>query len=159
MLLYHGSYTEVKNPVLSKSRRMLDFGSGFYTTSDRKQAEKWAHRVVEIRGYGSPFLSIFETVDMLLHDLSVLHFDNADSNWLHTVVKFRTDQMYTVDYDIISGPVADDRTIDVINMYVAGAFSEDIALQLLLPMHFTDQWTFKTEKSLQALRFKECIAV
>ena len=34
MTLYHGSNTQVQSPHLLKSQRTLDFGRGFYTTSD-----------------------------------------------------------------------------------------------------------------------------
>lgn len=44
MILYHGSNTEVKNPQILRSRRLLDFGAGFYLTSDYEQAKKWAIR-------------------------------------------------------------------------------------------------------------------
>jgi hypothetical protein len=34
MKLYHGSNVEVKEPNILVGRRTLDFGQGFYTTSD-----------------------------------------------------------------------------------------------------------------------------
>lgn len=39
MILYHGSYVEIKEPSLSFSRDNLDFGKGFYTTPIKEQAE------------------------------------------------------------------------------------------------------------------------
>ena len=44
MVLYNGSYTAVREPRLLKNQRELDFGKGFYTTSDLEQATKWAQR-------------------------------------------------------------------------------------------------------------------
>lgn len=38
MLLFHGSYCEVKKPELAKCADGKDFGKGFYLTSSRKQA-------------------------------------------------------------------------------------------------------------------------
>ena len=38
MLLYHGSYCEVKTPDLAKCANYKDFGKGFYLTSSKKQA-------------------------------------------------------------------------------------------------------------------------
>lgn len=32
MIVYHGSYMEIKNPDLNRSRSNVDFGCGFYTT-------------------------------------------------------------------------------------------------------------------------------
>ena len=34
MKLFHGSYTQVPQPRIIKSVRFLDFGTGFYTTTD-----------------------------------------------------------------------------------------------------------------------------
>ncbi|MBO4321156.1 MAG: DUF3990 domain-containing protein [Treponema sp.] len=44
MILYHGSNVTVEAPRLLKVQRSLDFGKGFYTTSDFVQAKKWALR-------------------------------------------------------------------------------------------------------------------
>lgn len=41
MLLYHGSYCEVKQPDLANCADFKDFGKGFYVTSSREQAEKF----------------------------------------------------------------------------------------------------------------------
>ena len=155
MVLYHGSNIEIKHPSLNFSRTSLDFGAGFYTTSVFAQAEKWAKRVTSIRKSGEPVVSVFEISDPIFQTLNVLRFNSADRDWLELVVQYRTDQMPELNPDIIVGPVANDRTVDVINQYIAGTYPIDIALQLLLPMQFKDQWTFKTERALNALVWKD----
>lgn len=40
MKLYHGSFVSVSNPLTNVGRRELDFGSGFYVTRLREQAEQ-----------------------------------------------------------------------------------------------------------------------
>ena len=42
MTLYHGSNVEVKEPKILKPSRGLDFGAGFYTTTNRDQAIAFA---------------------------------------------------------------------------------------------------------------------
>ena len=49
MILYHGSNVEVKNPQIIDSNRALDFGKGFYLTSDVEQAKRWAVLTTERR--------------------------------------------------------------------------------------------------------------
>ena len=49
MILYHGSHVEVRNPQLLQNQRELDFGKGFYTTTDFEQAKAWARRTAKIR--------------------------------------------------------------------------------------------------------------
>lgn len=157
MILYHGSNVEIKNPELNHSRIALDFGPCFYTTSDFDQAKRWAVRVSKIRESETPIVSVFEIDQDILNGLSILRFEKADSGWLKTVVGFRIDHPIAQGYDIITGPVANDRTVDVINQFIAGTFPEDIALRLLLPMQFKDQWTFKTQKAISALLYREAI--
>ena len=59
MVLYHASNCEVKMPMLVASNRLLDFGPGFYTTTNREQAVRFAKGVVSKRG-GDPFLNVYE---------------------------------------------------------------------------------------------------
>lgn len=165
MILFNGSNTAVKKPELRFSRSSLDFGAGFYTTTDKLQAEKWAHRTTRIRQEGQPCLSVFETDDSIWSRLSILRLAEADSNWLETVVKFRRRQNSKEVaefsggqvFDVIAGPVADDRTADVINQYIAGFFDTEIALKLLLPMKLKDQLAFKTDFAITALVWQETI--
>lgn len=44
MTVYHGSYTTVENPSIIKGKNTKDFGTGFYCTVIREQAERWARR-------------------------------------------------------------------------------------------------------------------
>lgn len=59
MILYHGSNVEVKAPPIIRSKRLLDFGTGFYLTSDYEQAKKWAVRTTARREEGNPTISVF----------------------------------------------------------------------------------------------------
>ena len=42
MIVYHGSNMVVNVPKIIKANRTLDFGNGFYTTTSKEQAAKWA---------------------------------------------------------------------------------------------------------------------
>ena len=46
MILYHGSNMVVEKPRLVEQNRFLDFGHGFYTTTNKAQAENFAKKVV-----------------------------------------------------------------------------------------------------------------
>ncbi|MCD8124458.1 MAG: DUF3990 domain-containing protein [Lachnospiraceae bacterium] len=54
MILYYGSNVEVKTPRIIPSKRLLDFGTGFYLTSDYGQAKRWAERTAAGRETGVP---------------------------------------------------------------------------------------------------------
>ena len=60
MILYHGSNVIVEHPKLVKQNRFLDFGFGFYTTTNREQAENFALKVAERRKEGEAILNIYE---------------------------------------------------------------------------------------------------
>lgn len=42
MKLYHGSTVIVNSQMIIDTQRFLDFGKGFYCTSEKKQAESWS---------------------------------------------------------------------------------------------------------------------
>ena len=45
MVIYHGSNVCVTEPKLIQQNRFLDFGFGFYTTTNKKQAIGFAEKV------------------------------------------------------------------------------------------------------------------
>ena len=49
MKLYHGSNVSVTSPEILESDIALDFGTGFYLTTDFEQAKKWAILTTERR--------------------------------------------------------------------------------------------------------------
>lgn len=156
MKLYHGSNIAVQNPKIMKSDRRLDFGTGFYLTSDFSQAERWAELTRMRRNTGNAIVSVFELDENILESLNVLHFQKADKAWLEYVTANRKNiPLKNDDYDIVIGPVANDKTMPVISLYFSGIYDIDETIKRLLPQKLSNQYTFKTEKSLSALKFLE----
>lgn len=155
MILYHGSNMEVRNPKIIKAKRLLDFGTGFYLTSDYEQAKKWAIRTTARREEGVPTISVFSIDEHEFEKLEVLTFEGANKEWLRYVSVNRTDKSAKDTYDIVIGPVANDQAIRTVNNYLKGYLTEDIAIQLLLPQKLRDQYVLKTEKALSVLQFNE----
>ena len=73
MKLYHGSNVGVEKPKILQNNRFLDFGNGFYLTSDFEQASKWAKLITKRRKTGSPIVSVFEIEKVKRQALST-HF-------------------------------------------------------------------------------------
>ena len=44
MTVYHGEYAPVKHPEIRAGRNTKDFGTGFYCTVIKEQAQRWAKR-------------------------------------------------------------------------------------------------------------------
>lgn len=159
MKLYHGSNVEVREPKILKSNRALDFGTAFYMTSDYEQAKKWAKLTTDRKKTGAPTINEYEFDTVNAKPLNVIRYESADKEWLRFVSACRSEQKSGDEYDIIIGPVADDRTFDVISLYLIGVYDEDEAIRRLLPFKLKDQYAFKSEKALELLTFKRGIFV
>ena len=159
MILYHGSNVEVKEPILLKVQRELDFGKGFYTTSDMEQAARWAERTAKRRGESNAFVTVYEVNEDELKNIRLLSFDLPNVEWLNFVVKNRKGEYIAGDWDIISGPVADDQTAQVIDLYLEGAYDEEEAIRRFLTQRLKDQYTFKTLEAINLLKYKEVITL
>ena len=155
MLLYHGSNVIVYEPKIIKSQRFLDFGAGFYMTSDFEQARKWAVRTAARREEGVATISVFELSDDYVDRVKVRTFARPDRDWLRYITVHRTGNPPADDYDMVVGPVANDQAIRTVNNYLKGYFPEEVAIKLLLPQKLKDQYLFRTEKALSLLAFKE----
>ena len=59
MIVYHGSLDIIKQPDVLHSFRPLDFGRGFYVTTVREQAERWAEFWLSERKSASGFELLF----------------------------------------------------------------------------------------------------
>ena len=159
MKLYHGSNVEVKNPKILQNNRFLDFGNGFYLTSDFEQASKWAKLITKRRKSGNSIVSVFEIEKTDLKSLKILKFDYANEEWLKYISKNRTSRIFDEKLDIVIGAVANDDTMPILNLYLNGIYDEKEALRRLLPQKLKDQYAFKTEKALEKLKFLEVIQV
>lgn len=153
MTLYHGSNLIIQSPHLLKIQRALDFGRGFYTTSDFEQAKRWAQRTARIRESGEAHVSCYELDEEALTGLKVLRFAKPDSEWLDYVATNRNNRDAKDDWDVVIGPVANDQTYPTILLYLDGYIDAQGAVRQLLPQKLKDQYTFKTEKALSLLKF------
>ena len=143
MILYHGSSAIIEKPDLSFSRDNVDFGKGFYTTPYKEQAKKWTDRVIKRHGKG--FVSIFELDDAALEELNILEFDSYSDKWLDFIVGCRAGTLVPIEYDIISGSVANDKVFDTIEEYLQGYRTKEQALGRLRYEKPNWQYCFKKQ--------------
>ena len=153
MKLFHGSNVIVNTPRILTKLRALDFGAGFYLTSSKEQARKWAKAVTRRRGEGDSIVNIYELEDEFYSKLSVLEFPTANAEWLDFVVQNRKEKRAS-SYDLVIGPVANDSTLPVIDDYMDGKYDKEEAVKRLLPQKLTDQYAFLTEKAIRFLIFE-----
>jgi len=166
-LLFHGSNVEVSNIDLNKGVLKKDFGNGFYTTSSKKQAEKFAQIKAKRYSANVGYVSVFEF--RCDEGLKVKQFETADLNWLNFVLfnrGFTQENVLNDNYDVIMGPVANDTVGLVLNQLIIGTYGDplslsakEIAIKFLEPEKLYNQVLFRTEKSIENLRFKEAYSV
>jgi hypothetical protein len=161
MLLYHGSNTVISKPDLGMSKKYLDFGMGFYLTSNKNQAVEFSKKVVRRalkRREGAGIATIneyeFET-ESAKRMLRVKIFDMPDEEWLDYVVSNRQGVGNADDYDVVIGPVANDDVFEVIEYYEDGMFTKEAAINALKIKKLFTQFTMKTEAALNMLKFTE----
>lgn len=108
-----------------------------------------------LTGVEKEILSVYNVNVKDFESLSLLTFKQASKEWLKYISANRTDKSASDSYDIVIGPVANDQAIRTVNDFLKGRFTEDIAIQLLLPQNLKDQYAFKTEKAISILELLE----
>ena len=153
MNVYHGGYTIIEEIDLSKSLPNKDFGKGFYVTKFRHHAESWAKiigRKHKTEGFVTEF--VFYDTEFTERLCKVKRFDAYNEEWLDFVVENRNPFGKIHDYDIVEGPVANDKVQNRIGNYLDGLISKAKFLEELKWHENTHQICFCTFKSLLTLQ-------
>lgn len=153
MKVYHGSDTQIEEIDLEKCKYGKDFGRGFYVTKLKEQAETMAVRVSRW-SKKKPVVTEFEFDEFaqIDNDLKILVFEDYTDEWFDFVILNRRNKKREQihDYDIVEGPVANDKIATQIEDYLEGAITKEQFFSDLIysPSH---QICFCTTKSLQVL--------
>ena len=155
MRVYHGSYIEIPVIDLTKCEAGKDFGSAFYVTKFREQAEYWAKR--KGKKYNSEgFVSEYEYFENAFHqfNLKILCFENYNEEWLNFVVANRSSKAVSHEYDIVEGPVAnDDISVRILDYLDGKVTKADFLEELKFKYQESHQIAFCTVASLQMLEW------
>lgn len=156
MILYHGSTINIEKIDLSLSRPNKDFGRGFYLSADKMQAQRMGEFKALTEG-GTPVLNIYEFDEAVLSskELQVLQFCGYSRKWAEFIFLNRNNPstQSAHNYDIVYGPIANDRVGVQISKYEAGDITLEQFLENLKYMKgITYQYYFGTEKALTKLR-------
>lgn len=154
MVLYHGSNVIVSEPRLVRQNRFLDFGFGFYTTTNKEQAIAFADKVYKRCREGTKVVSTYELDEQTAFaECSVLRFDSPDEAWLDFVSENRTGIYNGRKYDFIYGPVANDDVYTTFTLYNAGVLSKEQTVEALKIKKLYNQMVLTSEKALNYLKF------
>ena len=166
MTLYHGSNQIIKIPELRSSTRTLDFGAGFYTTTNKEQAINFAVKVYNrsIRVGDTPqgkFVSVYEVnYEAMQKELDILRFESPSEEWFDFVIANRKNtQQQSRKYDVIYGPVANDTIYRTLIAFETGELSKVETITRLKVRQLFDQMSFVSERSLPFLKFSGSMEV
>ena len=145
--VYHGSNRLIDKPDLSHSRPRLDFGSGFYVSSNKAQVINY------IRKYGANAIVSKYDLDLSDSNLNIKTFDDNTDEWIDFVIANRHNNLPT-DYDIVYGPIADDKVASAIKLFESNRINRASLKELLkFANKEYQQYCLRTEKALMHLKF------
>ena len=153
--LYHGSTVKIEQIDLAKSRPNKDFGRGFYLSADYQQAWRMGEFKALVEG-GTPVMNTFLFDEQILTsgEFQVLTFGGYTREWADFIFLNRNNRIDAPahDYDIVYGPIANDRVGVQIGKYESGDISLDQFLENLKYMKgVTFQYYFGTERAITKL--------
>ncbi len=156
MKLYHGSNTDILQIDFAKSKPNKDFGLGFYLTADKHQAVQLAEQRALFFG-GEPIVNtyLFDENMLKVGSLKVKIFEDYSVEWAEFVVanRFNPTKQAIHDYDIVYGPIANDKVGVQIELFTDKLIDMPTLIQRLKYMSgITFQYFFGTENAIALLQ-------
>ena len=144
MTVYHGGYISVENPQVRIGRNTKDFGTGFYCTVIKEQAQRWAKRD------DTKIVSIYDV--RLDSSLKIKDFREMTDEWLDFIINCRAGKIH--DYDIVIGAMADDQIYNYVSDYMDGSITREQFWVLAKFKYPTHQINFCSKEALKCLEYR-----
>lgn len=151
LTVYHGSCAEFDKIDLEKSHNRRDFGKGFYTTLLETQSKEWGYRLA-LREKKKNYY-VYEFLFEEDPSLKVKRFDTLNEEWLEFIRANRSKGGVQHSYDVVIGPVADDNTMETVQLYMSGIYNAKEAVERLRYNKVNNQVSFHTKRALKYLHF------
>jgi len=150
VILYHGSRGGIEGPIQPKSRERCDFGPGFYMGDSPEQAQSLI--------VNEP-VPVFYTLNFKLSEIPAERiYRPSDEEWLHIILAFRKQvpEFSTLpmaeeirekvkNYDLIIGPISDDRMKDAMKAFANGALTDNGLYACLQYVNYGNQYVALTD--------------
>ena len=153
MKLYHGSTVDITEIDLAKSKLNKDFGKAFYLSDNEQQAFEMAQFRAEFED-AAPVVNVYDFDETFIDEFRIKRFDGYTAEWAHFVYDHRTEPNGRTlhDYDIVYGPIANDRIGAQITRYKQGYISFDEFLKRIQYIKgITFQYAFCTQRAINKL--------
>ena len=159
MILFHGTDQIISEIDFCKSRLRTDFGRGFYLSDKLGNARDWA--VDKAGTFGVPTVMRYEVDNSIFHDEKIrrLRFDKPTMEWLNFVRDNRRKR--SIDgttsnprhlYDIVSGPIADDKVAIAVDKYCREKLTAEQTLNEIQAIKGIFQLSMHTALALTYIR-------
>lgn len=149
MIVYHGTTEVIQLPDVKHSKKYLDFGTGFYLTTYKEQAQKWAVRK-GMRQEKKAIVNVYNMKDDW-GNYRVLSFEEENNKWLDFVCSCRKGEELNKDYDIIIGNVANDDVFKTVDMYFRGLWDKKKVLEELRYYRMNNQICIVNQDTLEQI--------
>jgi len=154
---HHGTNSVIGEIKLSMSRSRTDFGKGFYMGNNLGEARRWA--ISQSMATETPTVMRYSLKNIIfdLNDSSLnrLWFSAPTAEWLdfvrdnRRIISCNTQSVEPRhDYDIVYGPIANDKVVDVVDEYIDGLISVEEAIQRVKVIQSVFQMSFHTPLAL-----------
>ena len=127
---------------------------GFYVTTVKEQAERWARRKADICGSGKAIVTVYNMVEQL-DGLICKCFEEDLMEWIDFVCRCRDEEKDYLQYDLIKGNVANDKVFRVVDMYQSGIWDKERALKEIKMYPNYDQIAFVSQRAIKQLLYYE----
>lgn len=161
MLLFHGSKSGIKGDMKPMSREACDFGSGFYMGDKPDQPkgliaaypnnkfyeiEYDADGLIE-KKFGEDYMSQMEWALFVSYNRA----PERMSQYKNVCARYRA---YNESYDMIVGPIADDKMTQVMNLFFGGQLCDKAFIEALQYVKLGSQYVLKTDRACEKKRFR-----
>ncbi|WP_214831017.1 DUF3990 domain-containing protein [Exiguobacterium sp. s56] len=149
---YHGTFTDAYEDIQKngidvekgiKMRRMLDFGPGFYLTSNKSQAERFIlgkHQNIPFNKHKTPCVIEYNIdIRFLISQFNGHFLFEFDKEFADFVTLNREKPGLLHSYDFVYGKVADGKSlVEATNQYRKGEISESKYLRTITHLRYAD---------------------
>jgi DNA-directed RNA polymerase subunit K/omega len=155
MQVFHGSDVRIEKIDLAKSEFFKDFGRGFYVTTIREHAYLRAIDVCKRHNASKPIVTEFKYIETYPDTvgMNIKKFKSVCKEWVEFIMLNRNRQIShpAHTFDIVEGPIADDKMVIQIRLYEQGKISIEKLVEKLTYKEQTHQICFCTIAALYAL--------
>jgi len=159
MQVFHGSDVKIEKIDLAKCEYFRDFGRGFYVTNIREHAYLRAMNIANRYNSGKPVVTEFKYAETypITVGMNIRKFENVSREWVEFIMLNRNRNIShpAHAFDIVEGPIANDRMVIQIRLYEQGKISIEKLIEKLTFREPTHQICFCTLASLYALELVE----